>query len=249
MRIYGRYLAATLLACAAVLFLFGAAGAHRRQSDVNAQCVSNAQKVGIGIAEYVQDWDEDFPPMQTAAAMQTAVLPYVRDSNAFICPATSLPYKPNAKLSYLSLSHFKDNSTVAVLRDAEPHADGKSTVGYLDGHIMRGGVDQADPNNECVSNAKRLTIALMLYAQDYDGYLPPMKTSTQFQNATFPYIQGSRIYLCPATHLHYKFNAALSGTYLYSYPDPASVEVLHDAQPHADGLSTHAYLDGSVVRR
>ena len=250
MRSYLGNIGAAVLMATAVIFLFAGAGAHRRQGDVNAECVSNIGKVATGIAEYVQDYDDTFPIATTGSQLESAILPYTRDAGVFTCPATGLLYKPNAALSGQSLGAVTgDYGTIRVVTDAKKHPDGLVTVAFLDGHVTRGGVDQANPNDECVGNAKALTISLQLYAQDYDGFLPPMKSSSLFENATYPYIRSHRRYRCPATGLLYKPNAALSGTSISSYPDPSMVEVLHDAKPHADGLSTYSYLDGHVVRK
>ncbi|HZT40797.1 MAG TPA: hypothetical protein VFA07_01340 [Chthonomonadaceae bacterium] len=250
MRSYLGNIGVVVVITVGVMSLFAGAGAHRRQGDVNAECVSNIGKVATGLAEYVQDYDETFPIATTGAQLENAILPYTHDVGVFTCPATGLLYKPDAKISGQPMAAITgDYGTIRVVMDAKKHPDGLLTVAFLDGHVTHGGVDQADPNTECASNAKRLTLGLMMYAQDYDGYLPPMQSPTKFQNATYPYIRSHRLFRCPATGLHYVPNAALSGTSISSYSDPSTVEVLHDAQPHSDGLSTYSYLDGHVVQK
>ena len=240
-----------VLIAVGMMSLFAGASARRRQTNVNAECVSNVGKVATGFYMYVQDYDETFPIVTNGTQLENAILPYTRDASVFTCPATQLLYKPNIKWSGWSLAAIdKEPSSIWVVRDAKPHPDGYSTVGYLDGHVTRPGNDyQPDPNTECVDYVSKLTTSTLLYVQDYDEYLPPMKTSASFETATLPYVKGLRYFRCPATGLHYVPNAALSQTSLSLYPDPASVQVLQDAKPHADGLSTYSYLDGHVVRK
>ncbi len=40
----------------------------------------------------------------------------------------------------------------------------------------------------CVENARLLARATMLYAQDYDEFLPPMKSADTFQKGVLPYV-------------------------------------------------------------
>lgn len=251
MRTYLIKIGMVVLIAVGVMSLFAGAGAHRRQSDVNAECVSNIGKVATGISEYVQDWDEYFPIATTGSQLESAVLPYTHDASVFTCPATGVFYKPNAKLSGLAAAAItQDRGTVRVVMDAKKHPDGLLTVAFLDGHITHGGVDQADPNTECVSNVRELTLGLLAYTQDYDETLPiRMHSPSEFEDSIYPYIKSHRLFRCPATGLHYLPNGTLSGTRLAQYPDYSIIEVLHDAQPHADGLSTYSYLDGHVVRK
>jgi len=219
------------------------------QADPNTECVSNVAELTHGVLEYAQDHNEVLPPMQSSWQFENAVYPYIHSHYRFRCPATGVPYKTNAKLSGQSLSTIRDYYTTWVVKDAKKHPDGLFTIAYLDGHVTRGGVDQTDPNTECLNNVRNLTVGLSLYVQDYDEYLPPMKSSWQFENAIAPYVKSRHYFRCPATGLHYVPNPALSGTSLNSYTSPSTVEVLRDAKPHADGLSTYSYLDGHVVRK
>jgi len=138
---------------------------------------------------------------------------------------------------------------VPLFWDPRPHRDGKLTVAFMDGHVERGGVDVVDPNDKCVDNVQMLARSMALYAQDYDGFLPPMSTPNQFETAVSPYARSSQTFVCPATRLPYAPNAALSETPFNAYPNPGSVVVLSDPRPHLDGKSTIGYLDGHVVRK
>jgi prepilin-type processing-associated H-X9-DG protein len=248
MRMSRNVAAVAVLALAAAPVILAASGA--RPGFLDSSCVANAKKLAIGLAGYAQDWDESMPPMANFQDFRSKIYPYVRNTRAFICPVTNLNYSPNLSLSLAKLSQLNsDWSTIPVVKDTQPHPDGKSTVAFLDGHVERGGVSAEDPNVVCLQNARKLTLGLMMYAQDYDEKLPQMNTQAQFKDAVFPYVKSSRTFICPATQLPYKQNAALSGTLVSSYPNPGRVETLRDARPHPDGKTTRAFLDGYVIRR
>jgi prepilin-type processing-associated H-X9-DG protein len=251
MRKNSSFTGTALLICLGATLLFGVAGA--RQFNVNAQCVSNAQVAAQALRGYVQDYDETFPPTMTGVAFRRALAPYIKDPWLWrlYCPATHLPYSTNAAFGGQKLAglNLPDPSLVPIFWDPVPHRDGKSTVAFMDGHVERGGVDAADPNVECVGNARALAVGVLMYAQDYDGLLPPMNTSDQFEQSVRPYAGSFRTFLCPATHLPYAPNAALSETPVNSYPNPGGVVVLADPKPHRDGKSTVGFLDGHVVRK
>ncbi|HLV79591.1 MAG TPA: hypothetical protein VKT32_04890 [Chthonomonadaceae bacterium] len=243
---------ALVLIAVGVMFFFAGASAHRRQGDVNAECAGNLGKVGTGIAEYVQDYDDTFPIVHNGADLQSAILPYVGDPNTFVCPATQLLYKPIGKWSGQTLASIgKDPHHIGVVMDAKPHPDGYSSVGYLDGHVVRGGHDyQPDSNTECIDNVTKTTTGLLIYVQDYDETLPVnMNTSAAFERDLLPFVSGYRFFRCPVTGQHYLPNGALSGASLAQINDPSTVEVQHDAKPHPNGLSTYSYLDGHVVQK
>ena len=79
---------------AAILFpVFARARENARRSS----CANNLKQIGIGMAQYFQDFDEYFPPAQptnAAAPGQGATFvsllrPYVKSSQVFICPSGS----------------------------------------------------------------------------------------------------------------------------------------------------------------
>lgn len=78
---------------AAILFpVFARARENARKSS----CANNLKQIGIGIAQYTQDFDESFP-IQTSnsaapaqgATFVTLLQPYVKNSQIFICPSAS----------------------------------------------------------------------------------------------------------------------------------------------------------------
>jgi hypothetical protein len=212
-------------------------------------CATFLQSLLNSLFGYMGDHAETFPTMQNNAAFQQTLFPYAQDSRIFFCPETLLPYNLNSALSGVLLTSITDQGTTIVAQDSAAHADHLSSVLYLDGHVMRGNV--AMPNNEvaCVQSAQALATAIMEYAQDYDGLLPPMQNFQQFQTAVFPYIKSSWKFQCPATGLAYSLNTALSGVYTSTISDWGTMVLLQDASPHpADNNSTVVYMDGHAMR-
>ncbi len=87
---------------AAILFpVFSQAREKARQ----AQCLSNLRNVGMGMMQYVQDYDETYPfitscaaphaPMRaTQTTPQGQIHPYVRNVQVWVCPSGSTPIPP-----------------------------------------------------------------------------------------------------------------------------------------------------------
>ncbi len=72
---------------AAILFpVFGRARENARRSS----CQSNLKQIGLGILQYVQDYDEKFPAANDTSfnyPWPQAVQPYMRSLQVFICPS------------------------------------------------------------------------------------------------------------------------------------------------------------------
>src|SRR5437879_2050248 len=64
---------------------------------------------------------------------------------------------------------------------------------------------QSDNNARCLSNAKQIALAALMYSQDYDDRFPPMKNTAQTQNLLNPYIKNKSLFTCPATQKPYMF--------------------------------------------
>ena len=99
--------------------------------------VSNLKQLGLGLMQYVQDWDETLPSMKDAATVKTALLPYVKNEQLFMQPDTKRPYRPNASLSKRSLASFDNPATMVVLYEDAPEPDNTRAVAFLDGHVKR----------------------------------------------------------------------------------------------------------------
>lgn len=236
-----------LLLIAALGALLTVAATGLRPS--NLACVSNVAALDLAVRQYLQDNDETFPPM-TGAAFRTAVQPYTRDPNVYACPVTGADYAPNAALSMKSLASLGgDLSAVEVIQDARPHPDGKLTVGFLDGRVERGGLNEETSEQASVNDAKRLALAVIQYSQDNDETLPPLHTPAEMQTVLLPYLGAPRVFRSPVTGLPYTPNPAVSGLSYETIPDPSTVELLRDPRRHRDGKFVVAYLDGHVVKQ
>lgn len=99
--------------------------------------VSNLKQLGLGLIQYVQDNDENLPPMKDAATMKKAILPYAKSEKIFIQPDTKRPYKPNTSLSKRNLASFNDPATMVVLYEDAPDQDNTRAVAFMDGHVKR----------------------------------------------------------------------------------------------------------------
>jgi prepilin-type N-terminal cleavage/methylation domain-containing protein/prepilin-type processing-associated H-X9-DG protein len=83
---------------AAILFpVFGRARENARRSS----CQSNLKQIGLGIKQYIQDYDERFPNAPTTAPADNpgwayAVQPYIKSEQLFQCPSetSSIPTNP-----------------------------------------------------------------------------------------------------------------------------------------------------------
>src|SRR2546421_4309664 len=82
---------------AAILFpVFARARENARRSS----CQSNLKQIGLGVLQYVQDYDETFPMGRTAdpilgqwaSGWSATIQPYVKSSQIMQCP--SEPYGP-----------------------------------------------------------------------------------------------------------------------------------------------------------
>src|SRR5262249_34189184 len=89
---------------AAILFpVFGRARENARRSS----CLSNLKQIGLGIMQYTQDYDEQFPKAWRGSAntgsaatdkykWMDAIFPYVKSEQIFNCPSHTLPVTINA---------------------------------------------------------------------------------------------------------------------------------------------------------
>src|SRR5579862_4440295 len=105
--------------------------------DPNTECVNNVKQEAIATQMYAQDYDEVLPLYKTPSQYQAQLLPYVAGIRVGVCPATHTLYLPNNGLSAKSLFAIPQPAQMQLLRDQFPHADGKYTIGYLDGHVVR----------------------------------------------------------------------------------------------------------------
>jgi len=112
-----------------------AAQAQVQTSEASKQAsLSNLKQIGLGIAQYVQDYDEMYPPMQSTAIAKAAIYPYIKSEAVFQNPTTHEPYRPNTSLSHHSLAEIDNPSVFVVYTEDGPNPDGTRGVLFADGH-------------------------------------------------------------------------------------------------------------------
>jgi prepilin-type N-terminal cleavage/methylation domain-containing protein/prepilin-type processing-associated H-X9-DG protein len=66
--------------------------ARARENARRASCQSNLKQIGLGILQYVQDYDEKFPPATVSdpnvVGWAGAIQPYVKSEQLFRCPSS-----------------------------------------------------------------------------------------------------------------------------------------------------------------
>jgi hypothetical protein len=220
--------------------------------DPNNACVGNARQIALGLALYVQDYDEKLPTVVEMSSPEAFQIALVGDvpAKTFICPDTGMGYQPNPAIGEEVLADFIDTRSALTFEDAQAHLYNKlKTVAFLDGHIERGGVTQGDPNRLCFQNTKELALGLESYAEDYDEVLPRTNNQTNFESDIFDYTKNDYYFVCPVTKSRYIPNAAISGKLLNSFPMPSSIAVAQDSVPHPDGAMSICYLDGHATNK
>ena len=119
---------------AAILF---PAFARARENARRASCQSNLKQIGLGFAQYTQDYDESYPQIggQDATGWVSTLQPYLKSTQLFQDPSESTSpgvvtsanytdYYMNAQLSGQALSSIGSESLVIQT------GDGLGTNGY-----------------------------------------------------------------------------------------------------------------------
>ena len=127
--------AALLIGTGVIVFVAFAQAQQVDPQEQERQCLSNLKQMATGMMMYVQDYDEKFPPMKSAAQVQNRLRPYVKREPAFFCPVTKKPYQPIKALSGKSLATIKEPASIPALFDAVPHPNGREFTAYADGHV------------------------------------------------------------------------------------------------------------------
>jgi prepilin-type N-terminal cleavage/methylation domain-containing protein/prepilin-type processing-associated H-X9-DG protein len=88
---------------ASILFpVFGRARENARRSS----CQSNMKQIGLGVLQYVQDYDEKYPSGTTTVGGARGrgwagqCLPYIKSSQIFVCPSDTKTPNNNPQISY-----------------------------------------------------------------------------------------------------------------------------------------------------
>ena len=235
---------ASVLACIGV----GAAlmVARGQYVDPTFQCAQYERQTGRALLTYIQDYDGNFPPdLSSSAALQHYIAPYVHNAAYLNCPDTGRPYIANPALAGRNIAAI-DAEHTALIKDSYPHRDGLYTVEYVDTRILHGG-KYTETTVQCMENARDVSVALSMYAQDYNQTYPVFSTYQEFDRDILPYEHSSWKLTCPDTGHRYMPNFALSGATVNSIAYPAGTVAVYDPVAHTDGDKTTSYLDGHAV--
>lgn len=104
--------AACVAAVVGVLGCLTWATGETRQQQV---CQSRLKQVGLGIMQYLRDYDEMAPPK---ANWPELVNPYVKSMALFDCPGSSTSYALHEKLSAISISRVTEPALMPLAYDS-----------------------------------------------------------------------------------------------------------------------------------
>ncbi|MBV9865275.1 MAG: hypothetical protein JO316_08000 [Abitibacteriaceae bacterium] len=111
-----------------------------------------------------------------------------------------------------------------------------------------GALDAQAANTASVNNLKQLGLGTMMYAQDHNNILPPLKDAAAFKKAVLPYVKANEMFVYPATGEAYQPNPFLRGKSLGDFAKPGETIILAEANRAPDGSRAVLYLDGHVQR-
>src|SRR5262249_27637921 len=81
----------------------------------------------------------------------------------------------------------------------------------------------------CLSNAKQLGLAVMMYAQDYDEKYP--RKNPNYKPLLLPYFKNESLFCCPSDNqqqISYKFNKKLQGRFQGDVAQPGNTVMLYE---------------------
>lgn len=108
-----------------------------QEKDASAESVSNLKQLGLAVMQYLQDYDETYPPIKGASQVKNALMPYVKSASVFLDPHTKQQYKFNPKLSGLTLAKLADPAGTVLAYEPGPDKSKTRAVAFADGHVKR----------------------------------------------------------------------------------------------------------------
>ena len=97
--------------------------------------VNHLKQIGLGVTEYIQDFDEVLPTTTDYPTFEGQIMPFIRNPSVFTSPDSGLPYQLNPAISQMQLGNIADPSTTELARDAQRNRDGSLNTLYLDGRV------------------------------------------------------------------------------------------------------------------
>lgn len=96
--------------------------------------MNNLKAWNLAMLQYLQDKNNFFPDMHSAAQVKKTLWRYVTADKGGVDPVTKRLYQPNPSLSHKSYTAISDPSRMILFYEAVPSADGTRAVGFVDGH-------------------------------------------------------------------------------------------------------------------
>jgi prepilin-type processing-associated H-X9-DG protein len=81
-------------------------------------CTPNLKQVGLGMMQYLRDYDEKMPPRSKATQWPQVVNPYVKNEQLFDCPAPYASYALHAKLGGITMVRVTEPSQMPMIFDS-----------------------------------------------------------------------------------------------------------------------------------
>ncbi len=130
------------------------------------------------------------------------------------------------------------------IRNSEPTTEAR--------HTRRGGLSSRESREACNSNLRQLSLAHLMYMQDYNG-MPP---HDNWSECVFPYVKREETLRCPAdqtdARLSYDLNPDVAGVHRVHVERPACTFLLYEVDESGhlvfrhDGGANYAFMDGHV---
>lgn len=119
------------------------------------------------------------------------------------------------------------------------------------GSSDREGLDRARTsafNTSSLSNLKQIGLAVMMYCQDYDEKLPPLRDPTEAKRLLYPYVRNDDVFLHPSSNKPYLPNRAASRKILGNIKRPAELILFYEPDLAPDRTRGVVFADGHVKR-
>jgi hypothetical protein len=97
-----------------------------------------------------------------------------------------------------------------------------------------------------MSHLRQVAAAVMTYAHDHGGTLPPLRDAPALQQALRSYVRSAAVFRSPTTGEPFRPVPSLSGRKLSSVKDPARTVILYTAVPEPGFRRLVVRADGNV---
>jgi prepilin-type N-terminal cleavage/methylation domain-containing protein/prepilin-type processing-associated H-X9-DG protein len=196
---------AIILILAAILFPLFARGGH---DSPRSSCLINIKQVGLGVMQYIQDYDERFPPIAISAVASStqfgsgpygwadAIQPYIKSTGIYHCPTvkkqrdhTKKNRQNDAVIPYYTDYYYNTNLD-RVLQGKVPNpamlvlcGEGNDGTDGTDARYNRNVIPQVWLDTENSPARRHLDIANYLFADGHVKSVKPASIKSKRQNA------------------------------------------------------------------